>query len=226
MSSEQQARKMFTSIAKATGGLEYAGEFYTACRGFLSGTDPTMPSKALIPPNEQNIDRLVKVTGGSSKIYTGEGLITKAKRDRAELQNCYMPLLTNVVVRTYPNIGSGKNWEQIQEDFRLRLWQERCRALLNENMKEIEKALKDEQGRLQSFDDATKFNPPHTGRTFEGSSRGDVPPLLRPVEGPHLAAHMRAAAGASQSRRGGHKQCRTRDATSLPGCGRRRARAG
>ena len=135
MSSEQQARKMFTSIAKTAGGFEYAGEFYTASSAFLSGKDPSMPSKSLIQPNEQNIDRLVKISGGSSKVHTGEGLITKAKRDRAELQNCYMPLLTNVVVRTYPNIGSGKTWEQIQEDFRLRLWQERCRALLNENMK-------------------------------------------------------------------------------------------
>jgi hypothetical protein len=100
-------------------------------------------------------------------MHTGEGLITTAKRDRAELQTCYMPLLTmltNEVVRTYPNIGSGKTWEQIQEAFRLRMWQdsERCKGLLNENMKEVEKALKDAQGRLQSFKDATKVNSPNT----------------------------------------------------------------
>ena len=53
-------------------------------------------------------------------MHTRQGLITKAKPDSAELQNNYMPLLTNEVVRTYPNIGSGKTWEQIQEAFRLR----------------------------------------------------------------------------------------------------------
>ncbi len=90
MSNEQQATKMLTSIAKPTGGFEYAGEYYTACRAFLSGTDPSMPSKTLIQPNELNIDRLLKVTGGSSKMYCGKGLLNKAKRDRAELQNCYM----------------------------------------------------------------------------------------------------------------------------------------
>jgi hypothetical protein len=62
MSNEQQARKMLTSIAKTTGGFEYAGEYYAACCAFLSGTDPSMPSKALIQPNEQNIYRLLKVT--------------------------------------------------------------------------------------------------------------------------------------------------------------------
>ncbi len=46
-------------------------------------------------------------------MHTVEGLITKDKRDRAELQNCYMPLLTNDLVRSYPNIGSGKKWEHI-----------------------------------------------------------------------------------------------------------------
>ena len=117
MSSEQQAREMLTSTAKTTGGFEYAGEYYTLCCAFLSGTDPSMPSKALLQPNDLNIDRLLKVTGGSSKMHTGEGLITKAKRDRAELQNSYMPLLSNEVVRTYPNLGSGKTWEQIQEAF-------------------------------------------------------------------------------------------------------------
>ena len=159
MSNEQQARKMLTSIAKTSGGFEYAGEYYAACCAFLSGTDPSMPSKTLIQRNELNIDRLLKVTGGSSKMHIGDGLITKAKRDRAELQNCYMPLLTNEVVRTYLNIGSGKTWEQIQEEFRLRLWQERCKGLLNENMKDAEKALKDAQGRFRSFEDATTRRP-------------------------------------------------------------------
>ncbi len=153
---------MLTAVANTAGGFDYAGEYYTACCAFLAGTDPSMPSKALIPPNEQNIDRLLKVTGGNSKMHTGEGLITKAKRDRAELQNCYMPLLTNAVVHSYPNIGSGKTWEQIQETFRLRMCQERCRTLLNENLKDVEKALKDAQGRLKSFEDATKVNPPNT----------------------------------------------------------------
>ncbi len=32
---------------------------------FLSGTDPSMPSKALIQPNKLIIERLLKVTGGS-----------------------------------------------------------------------------------------------------------------------------------------------------------------
>jgi hypothetical protein len=82
MSNEQQARKMRTSITKTTGGFEYAGEFYAACCAFLSGTDPSMPSKALIQPNELNIGRLLKVTGVSSKMHTGDGLITKAKRDQ------------------------------------------------------------------------------------------------------------------------------------------------
>jgi hypothetical protein len=59
----------------------------TACCAFLSGTDPSMPSKALIQPNEQNIDQLLKVSEGNSKIHTGKGLKTKAKRDRAELQS-------------------------------------------------------------------------------------------------------------------------------------------
>ena len=89
MSNEQQARKMLTSSTKTTGGFEYAGEYYTACCAFLSGTDPSMPSKALIHPNEQTVDRLLKVTGGNSKLHTGEGLITKAKRDRAELQTAF-----------------------------------------------------------------------------------------------------------------------------------------
>ena len=85
MSNDQQATKMLTSIAKPTGGFEYAGEYYTAFRAFLSGTDPSMPSKTLIQPHDLNIDRLLKAT--SSKMYCGKSLITKAKRDRAELQN-------------------------------------------------------------------------------------------------------------------------------------------
>ena len=69
-------------------------------------------------------------------MHTGGGLITKANRDRAELLHSDMPLLTNEVVRTYPNIVSGKTWEQSQEAFRLRMWKERCKVLLNENMRE------------------------------------------------------------------------------------------
>ena len=82
MSNDQQATKMLTSIAKPTGGFEYAGEYYTACRAFLSGTDPSMPSKTLIQPNELNIDRLLKATGGGTKMYCGKSLITKAIRMR------------------------------------------------------------------------------------------------------------------------------------------------
>ena len=52
-----------------------------------------MPTKAVIKPNEQNIERPMTVTAGNSKMHTGldwtrEGLITKAKRDRAELTFC------------------------------------------------------------------------------------------------------------------------------------------
>jgi hypothetical protein len=65
MSNEQQARKMFTSITKSTGGFDFAVEYNTACCAFLSGRDPSMPSQALIQPNKLNIDRLLKVTGGS-----------------------------------------------------------------------------------------------------------------------------------------------------------------
>jgi hypothetical protein len=86
MSNEQQARKIITAVTNTAGGFDYAGEYYTSCCAFLLGIDISMPSKALIPPNEQNVDRLLKVTGNNSKMYTGEGLITKAKRDRAELQ--------------------------------------------------------------------------------------------------------------------------------------------
>ena len=70
-----------------------------------------------------------------------------------------MPLLTNEVVRTYPIIGSWKTWEQIQEEFRLRMWQERCKALLNGNMKEVEKALKNAQGQTQSRWEANEVVP-------------------------------------------------------------------
>jgi hypothetical protein len=58
MCNEQQARKMLTSITKTTCGFEFAGEYYAACGAFLSGTDPSIPSKALIQPNKLNIDRL------------------------------------------------------------------------------------------------------------------------------------------------------------------------
>ncbi len=43
--------------------------------------EPILLCQALIPPNEQNIEQLLKVTGGHSKMHTGEGLIIKAKRD-------------------------------------------------------------------------------------------------------------------------------------------------
>ena len=65
VSKEQKAREMLTSITKTTGGFEFAGEYYAARFAFLSGTDPSMPSKALIQPNKLNIDRLLQVTGGS-----------------------------------------------------------------------------------------------------------------------------------------------------------------
>ena len=44
----------------------YNVEYYTACCEFLSGTDLSIPSKALLQPNDLNIDRLLKVTGGRS----------------------------------------------------------------------------------------------------------------------------------------------------------------
>ena len=62
MSSEQQARKMLTSTAQTTGGFEYAGEYYTACCAFLSGTDPSMPSKALLQPNDLNSTSMTPVS--------------------------------------------------------------------------------------------------------------------------------------------------------------------
>ena len=118
-----------------------------------------MPEKTLIHPNEMNIDRLLKVTGPHSKMHTGETLLSKAKRDRAELTNSYMPLLIKILP-SYPDIGSGKTWDQIQEIFRLRLWQERCKSLLADNIKDADKALKDAQGRLKFFDVQTNSNPP------------------------------------------------------------------
>ncbi len=74
MFNEQQARKMITSITKSTGGFDFAGEYYAGCCAFLSGTDPSMPSKALIQPNKLSIDRLLKVTGGS---FTGCALLSR-----------------------------------------------------------------------------------------------------------------------------------------------------
>ncbi len=75
----------------------------------------------LIPPTKMNIDLLFKVTGAHGKIHTGETLLAKAKRDRTELQNSYMPLLIKAVP-SYLDIGSGKTWDPIQEHFRLILW--------------------------------------------------------------------------------------------------------
>jgi hypothetical protein len=77
LSNEKQARKMLTAVINTVSVFDYEGEHYTTCCAFLSGTGPSMSSKALIPPNEQNIDRLLKVTGGNSTMHTGEGLITK-----------------------------------------------------------------------------------------------------------------------------------------------------
>ena len=159
MTNEQQARRMLTATANPAGGFVFAGEFDEACRCFLAGTDPSMPEKTLIHPNERNIDRLLKVTGAHSKLHTGETLLAKAKRDRAELANSYMPLLIRIVP-SYPDIGSGKSWDQIQEHFRLALWQERCKILMADNVKDAEKSLKDAQGRLKSFDEHTNRNPP------------------------------------------------------------------
>ena len=87
MSNEQQARRMLTSIANPAGGFVFEGEFYEACRMFLAGTEPSMPEKTLIPLKELNMDRLLKVTttGSHPKMYTGDTLLAKAKRDRAEL---------------------------------------------------------------------------------------------------------------------------------------------
>ncbi len=46
MSNEQQARKMLASITKTTVDFDFAGEYYAPCCAFLSGTDPSMPSKS------------------------------------------------------------------------------------------------------------------------------------------------------------------------------------
>ena len=97
MTNEQQARRMLTAAANPAGSFVFAGEFYEACRCFLAGTDPSMPEKTLIHPNEMSLDRLLKVTGAHSKPHTGETLLAKAKRDHAELANSYMPLLIRVV---------------------------------------------------------------------------------------------------------------------------------
>ena len=91
MSSEKQARRMLTSTTDPPGGFVYSGEYYEACRTFLAGTDPSMPDKTLIQPNERNFQRLLKITGTHSKLFTGETLLSKAKRDRAELANSYIP---------------------------------------------------------------------------------------------------------------------------------------
>ena len=159
MSNEDQAKRMLTATVNPAGGYEYTGEYYEACRCFLAGSDPSMPEKTLIHPNEMNIDRLLKVTGTHSKIHSGDSLLAKAKRDRAELANNYMPLLVKVVP-SYPNIGSGKGWDEIQTHFRLGMWQERCKILLADNVKDAVKSLKDAQGRLKAFDDHTNGNPP------------------------------------------------------------------
>ncbi len=42
---------MLTAVANIAGGFDYAGEYYTAWCAFLSGTGPSMPSKALAPSN-------------------------------------------------------------------------------------------------------------------------------------------------------------------------------
>jgi hypothetical protein len=52
MTNEQQARRMLSSAANPAGGLVFAGEFYEACRCFLAGTDPSIPEKTLIHPND------------------------------------------------------------------------------------------------------------------------------------------------------------------------------
>ena len=110
MSTEQQARKMLTSAADPPEGFVFTGEYYEAYRCFLAGTDPSMPEKTLIHANEMNMDRQLKATGAHSKIHTGETLLAKA--NRAELQNSYMPLL-NKIVPNYPDIGSGRSWDQM-----------------------------------------------------------------------------------------------------------------
>ncbi len=95
-------------------------------------------------------------------------MLAKAKRDRAELANSYMPLPIRVVP-SYSDIGSGKSWDQIQEHFRLSLWQERCKILTADNVKDAEKSLKDAQGRLNSFDEQTnkrKMHMPAQCRNF------------------------------------------------------------
>ena len=75
-----------------------------------------------------------------------------------------MPLLIEVLP-SYPDIASGKTWDRIPKKIRLRLWQERCKSLLADSMKDADKALKDAQGRLKSFDVETKSNPPRSQPT-------------------------------------------------------------
>jgi hypothetical protein len=141
-----------------------------------------MPEKTLIHPNEMNIDRLLKVTGPHSKIHTGDTLLAKAKRDRAELASSYMPLLIKIVP-SYPAIRSGKTWDQIQEHFCLEMWQERCKILLADKMKEAEKSLKDAQGRLKTFDDSdhTNCNPPRNQQE-ENVHAGQMQELRKETE--------------------------------------------
>ena len=59
-------------------------------------------SKQFIHLNDATMDRLLKVNG--EKRFTGDILLSKAKRDRAELQNVYLPALANDMIPTYPKI--------------------------------------------------------------------------------------------------------------------------
>ena len=125
-----------------------------------------MPATTCIHPNDLNIDRLMKVSGNQPKIHSGESLLVKVKRDRAELTNSFMPLLLKLVPR-YPNLASGITWDQVQEQFRLNLGQDRCKLLLADNVKDAEKALKDAHARLAKFDQQTNLNPPTTQQQEE-----------------------------------------------------------
>ena len=53
---------------------------------------PQHAEKILIDQNDANIVRLMKISNGG-KLYEGEISLAKAQLGRAELQNCYMPLL-------------------------------------------------------------------------------------------------------------------------------------
>ncbi len=57
-----------------------------------------------------------RVTGSQSKIQSGDTLLVKAKRYRAELASSYSPLLIKVVP-SYPDIDSGKSGDEIQAHF-------------------------------------------------------------------------------------------------------------